>query len=119
VEVEAQGSAVAGFFSADLLDRRIRRLAGEDIAVRTHVTRRSIVGAALALSLVWSSGILAAHPMSAAERAHHGGHCHHRGEMALEHLFCAGISFDPAAGECPHDDREMTLHAQHDRSLRG
>lgn len=101
---EARGSAAVGFFRPDLLDRRIRRLAGEDTAVRTHVTRRSVIGAALALSLVWSSGILVAHPMSAAERADHGGHCHHRGETALEHLFCAGLSLDRTVGECPHGD---------------
>ena len=100
--LEIHASAGAGFFRPALIDRRIRRLAGEDTVVCTHVTRRSIVGAALALSLVWSSGILVAHPMSAAERAHHGGHCHHRGETALNHLFCVGLSLDRAAEDCPH-----------------
>ncbi len=104
---DMQQFAGVGFFRPDLFDRRIRRLAGEDTVVRTHVTRRSIVGAAMALSLVWSSGILAAHPMSASERAHHGGHCQHRGEAAFKHLFCVGFSPDRAEGNCPHGSAEL------------
>lgn len=95
-------AAVAGFFRQELVERRIRRLAGEDTAVRTHVTRRSVLAAALALSLVWSSGILVAHPLPAGVGAHDAGHCHHPGESAFAHLFCLG--FPPAAGvkHCPH-----------------
>lgn len=98
------GAVMVGFQRPDLLERRIRRLAGEDAVARTHVTRRSVFAAAVALSLVWSSGMLAAHPLSAADRAHQGGHCHHRGAWALAHLFCAGLG-QGAAGECPHQDR--------------
>lgn len=99
------GSGAVGFLRPDLLERRIRRLAGEDAHVRTHVTRRSLLTAALALSLVWSSGMLVAHPLSAAERAHVGRHCHHRGAWAIGHLFCAGPVRSGAADECPHANR--------------
>lgn len=102
---EAGAPTAVGFLRPDLLERRIRRLAGESAQVRSHVTRRSVVTAALALALVWASGILAAHPLSAAERAHAGGHCHHRGDWAVAHLFCGGHLLARADGACPHEAR--------------
>ncbi|MEO5579848.1 MAG: M56 family metallopeptidase, partial [Gemmatimonadaceae bacterium] len=54
--------AAVGFDSPDLLDRRIRRLASEDAPVTTHVTRRSLAGAGLALALVLLSGAVAGGP---------------------------------------------------------
>lgn len=54
-----------GFSSRDLLSRRVRRLAGEVPPVVTHVTRRSMLAAAAALTLVWTSGIIVAHPLVA------------------------------------------------------
>ncbi len=93
-----------GFQRHDLLERRIRRLAGEDIGVRSHVTRRSILGAAFALSLVWTSGAVMAHPLPA--EGHHAGgatHCQLKNEFALAHLFCLGFPFaDVANVDCPH-----------------
>ncbi|MGH7713010.1 MAG: M56 family metallopeptidase [Gemmatimonadaceae bacterium] len=93
-----------GFQRNELLERRIRRLAGEETPVRSHVTRRSIVSAGFALSLVWSSGVLMAHPMPNA--AHGTGvtpHCQHDGRFALEHLFCLGSPFSQSRHlECPH-----------------
>lgn len=86
----------------DLLERRIRRLAGQDIGPRSHVTRRSLAGAALALGLAWTSGVLMVHPMPA---AHHGetlAHCEHPDESAFAHLFCPGFSFVPRPAVCPH-----------------
>ena len=47
-----------GFQRADLVDRRIRRLAGEDAPVGTHLTGRSLAGAAAALATVWISGLV-------------------------------------------------------------
>lgn len=103
---EAGAPAAVGFLRPDLLERRIRRLAGENAQVRSHVTRRSVFTAALALSLVWASGILAAHPLSAAERAHVGGHCDHRGDWAVAHLFCGGRVLVRSDGACPHEARD-------------
>ena len=94
-------SGTVGFHNKpDLLDRRIRRLAGEDTPVRSHLTNWSIAGAALALALVVSSGTLAAAPLASAAGAHH---CRHRGETALAHLFCAGLhGATGGATHCPH-----------------
>lgn len=96
-----------GFQRHDLLERRIRRLAGEDIGVRSHVTRRSILTAALALSLVWTSGAVVAHPLPAQE--HHAAgaaHCEHEHEFPLAHLFCLGSPFTQSRdADCPHRGR--------------
>lgn len=93
-----------GFQRDALLDRRVRRLAGEETLVRSHVTRRSIVGAALALGLVWSSGVLMAHPLPNVTHATGvAPHCEHDGRFALEHLFCLGSPFAQFRHhECPH-----------------
>lgn len=93
-----------GFYRPDLLDRRIRRLAGEAPPVTSHVTRRSLVGAALALGLVWTSGVLMAHPLPS-ERHDVPTHCTHEGEWAVSHLFCLGAPFGPLMRECPHVGR--------------
>ena len=91
-----------GFDRPGLLERRIRRLAGEDTPVFSHVTRRSILGAALALALVWTSGVLMAHPLPSVAHPDHGRHCEHRHEFALTHLFCLGSPVAPLATDCPH-----------------
>jgi Zn-dependent protease with chaperone function len=95
-------AGAVGFERCDLLDRRIRRLAGEDTSVGSHLTRRSVAGAALVLILVASSGAFAA-PSGATPRTLQSAHCLHRGESALRHLFCAGVRRAPADGSrCPH-----------------
>ena len=93
-----------GFHRPDLLDRRIRRLAGEEPPVASHVTRSSIVGAALALGLVWASGVLMAHPLPS-ERPDVPTHCTHEGESAFSHLFCLGSPLGRLLRECPHTGR--------------
>lgn len=93
-----------GFHRDMLLERRVRRLAGEESPVRSHVTRRSIAAAACALLVVWLSGMVMAHPLPAS--GHSAGstpHCRHHEESALGHLFCLGSPFSRVAdGECPH-----------------
>ena len=91
-----------GFNRPDLLDRRVRRLVGEETPPRSHVTRRSIVGAFAALVLVWSSGVLMAHPMPANSSTVHERHCDHRHESALAHLFCLGSPLTSPPTHCPH-----------------
>jgi Zn-dependent protease with chaperone function len=90
------------FQQPDLLERRIRRLVGEETHPRSHVTRRSLVGAAAALALVWSSGILMAHPLPVTSTLAHERHCDHRHEPALAHLFCLGSPFATPPTHCPH-----------------
>lgn len=78
---------VSGFHGDRLLERRIRRLAGEAVEVRSHLTRGSLVAAACGLVLVWMSGLAVIHPLAtgAAEGARH---CEHRHESPVRHLFC-------------------------------
>lgn len=93
--------SVAGFYRRELLERRIRRLAGEAPPVASHLTRRSIAGAGLALALVWSSGMLMARPLPASAPGALERHCDHRHESALAHLFCRS-PFARASEPCPH-----------------
>jgi Zn-dependent protease with chaperone function len=96
--------SAVGFHRDDLLERRVRRLAGEEAPVRSHLTRRSIFGAAVALSLVWTSGVVMAHPLSShASHVVGGLHCQHHGESALKHLFCLGSPLSRTLlTACPH-----------------
>ncbi len=87
-----------------LLERRIRRLAGESAPVATRLTRRSLLGAALTLGLVWSSGVIVAHPMPGMAHAAAEAHCEHGNASAWSHLFCLRDAVPTATGavECPH-----------------
>lgn len=91
-----------GFQSADLLERRIRRLAGEDAVVGTHVSWRTLSGAAAALVVVWASGIIVLHPLPrAADGQLLSSHCDHRSILAIAHLLCRGDHLESA--RCPHE----------------
>ncbi|MEO5511495.1 MAG: M56 family metallopeptidase [Longimicrobiales bacterium] len=110
----AAPAAAVGFQRSDLLGRRVRRLAGERTTFGTHVTRRSLVGAAAMLLLVWVSGLIMASPLAGemdgrriivAARSttapQHSRHCVHKGMWAVGHLFCEGHA--RATGiTCPH-----------------
>ncbi len=112
------GSAVAfqpfgALQRVDVLERRIRRLAGEPVAAGTHVTRRSLGGAVATLSAVWLSGLVMAHPLPtesagpafAPSHAHAASHCRHEGVFALRHLFCLGQYGSGQGVPCPHAGR--------------
>ncbi|MDQ2768534.1 MAG: M56 family metallopeptidase [Gemmatimonadota bacterium] len=81
-------TAVA-FQNVDLLDRRIRRLAGEEARVGTHLTRRSLAYAGAALVLVWASGIMMMHPLpTAANLAQGEDHCERHCAPVVMQLLC-------------------------------
>ena len=95
----------------DLLERRVRRLAGEPAAVGTHVTRGSLGSAGAVLVAVWMSGLIMAHPLpgeglgaNSAFFHRHGqmSHCRHQGSFPLTHLFCLGHHPLPSGAHCPH-----------------
>ncbi len=86
-----------GFHRQDLLERRVRRLAGEEVAFGTHLTRRSVASATAALAAVWVSGLIMAHPLPAAHSPLE--HCTHHHTFALTHLFCQG---EVPSVPCPH-----------------
>jgi Zn-dependent protease with chaperone function len=87
---------------AGLLDRRIRRLAGENPAPASHLTRRSVAWAVLALTLVWGSGAIMAHPLPADDRSHDLAHCEHPSESSLAHLVCFPHALRIPGNVCPH-----------------
>ncbi len=99
----------AGFTRRDILERRIRRLAGEAPLVESHVTHRSIASAATALFLFWISGVVMVHPLQAQGRPsatpgalQEGANCATHTGPALLHLFCDGVSLGSISGHCPH-----------------
>ena len=92
-----------GFQRSDLLTRRIRRLAGEDALVGTHVSRRSIGAAAAALVAVWISGVMVLHPLpTPGDPTAPPSHCTHHGAWPVSHLFCRGFRAGSLPADCPH-----------------
>ena len=90
------------FAPGDLLDRRVRRLLGEDTAPVSHVTRRSVLGALAALVVVWMSMVSVIHPLPGAVSAE-SVHCEHHGGSPVTHLFCRdGSHASRHEGICPH-----------------
>ena len=79
--------AFVGFHRSGLLERRVRRLLGEDPVPGSHLTRRSLVGASVALVLMFMSGAVMAHPVAGPDPDAHPAHCQHDGP-AVTHLFC-------------------------------
>lgn len=100
-------AGTVGFQRADLLPRRIRRLAGEDAAVTSHTSTGSLVAAAIALVLAWSSGVMVLHPLRepGTHAAHGPAHCDHPDDSLLSHLFCRGwtLRLDDGGRPCPHE----------------
>ena len=100
--------AAIGFCHPSLLDRRVRRLVGEDVQVGTHVTRRSLSLAAMALGVAWVTGLLMVHPLPAGDMvAQADAHCEHEAESPLAHLFCRGSH----EGDCPHAKGAAPSHS--------
>ncbi|MBI3793050.1 MAG: M56 family metallopeptidase [Gemmatimonadetes bacterium] len=91
-----------GFERTDLLERRIRRLAGEEMAIGTHVSRCSIAAAASALFVVWLSGTIVLHPLPPSDTTHAlSTHCVHD-ESLFAHLFCRDTPPAGVGTDCPH-----------------
>lgn len=103
-------AATVGFQRADLLPRRIRRLAGEDAVATSHTSTRSLVAATAALLLTWSSGVMVLHPLSdpADHNSHAPAHCDHAHRLPITHLFCRGwtLGFSGTGLPCPHAETE-------------
>ncbi len=99
--------AVVGFLRPDLLERRVRRLVGEDFQPQGRLSGGSVFVAAIVLAVSTLSGIVDVHdlPNSAGHPASHQ-HCEHDGMFAAGHLFCrwgvAGPLLPAGAADCPH-----------------
>ena len=110
-----RASAIApGIQRRGLLERRVRRLVGERVPARTHLTRTSLAWAVAVLVLVWVSG-LSITPASASglsserDALHHGAeHCRHHHAPFFSHLFCPGVALETSAIRCAHSAGEMT-----------
>lgn len=89
-----------GLHHPDLLERRVRRLAGDDAPARSHVTRRSVLGAVGMLLLVWITGMVMAHPLPDPHTA--AAHCDHEDRPAWAHLLCARPQPAHTSAICPH-----------------
>ncbi len=98
---EGPQSAVVGFNNADLLERRVRRLAGQVVSPHSHVNRRSVLSAVGVLVVAWVTGVAVTHPLPEAASAHQ--HCHTHAGTVFSHLFCMGGR--PADADCPHGER--------------
>jgi Zn-dependent protease with chaperone function len=93
--------AGVAFQHVDLLERRVRRLAGEVVAPRSHLNRRSILGACAVLLVGWTTGALVTHPLPA-DMQSASTHCEHHTGGPLDHLFCLGLSLAERPADCPH-----------------
>lgn len=95
-----------GLHRDELLDRRVRRLAGEDARASTHLTLSSVAAGVLVLGSLWFTGVISLDPeTSPHEHDASGVHCAHDHGSALAHLFCVYSDSEPAnsAGSpCPH-----------------
>ncbi|MGV3707501.1 MAG: M56 family metallopeptidase [Gemmatimonas sp.] len=104
-----------GFQRADLLPRRIRRLAGEDAAVVSHISTSALVAAAAALLLTALSGVMVLHPLQGPNHSAASGpaHCNHPQTNPLTHLFCRGWTIRSTAGQeqCPHESALAAMSA--------
>lgn len=91
-----------GFNGRPLLERRVRRLLGEDAGPTSHLTWRSAVVAAFTLVLVLGSGAIVGHSVSAQEEPHLAEHCGDHEMPVTSHLFCLFDGNDHGAEDCPH-----------------
>ena len=105
--------AIAGFNHPDLLDRRIRRLVGEDTPLPSRVGRRSLVFASLALVLVLFSGVAAAEPSTLTASAVEDNHCNHHHGTLWSHLRCSARDCHEGSAHCHHGDRTLISTEPH------
>lgn len=82
----------------DLLDVRVRRLAGESPPLPSRITRRAFAGATAALAVVWLSGAVVAHPLHGPDAA--ASACLEHSGWAASHLFCT--HYVVGGKPCPH-----------------
>lgn len=96
-----------GFLRADLLERRVRRLVGQEYQPHGRLKGRSVLVAAVALSISSLSGIVDVHDLpTATGRATAHDHCAHDGVRATGHLFCRWdvprSAWLTGGADCPH-----------------
>lgn len=98
---------VVTFLRRDLLDRRVRRLVGEEYRPQGRLTGAAVFVAAIVLTVSTLSGVVDVHDLpSAPGHPLSHQHCEHDGMFAGGHLFCrwgsAGPLLSTGAVDCPH-----------------
>lgn len=91
----APPAPAVAFHDSELLERRVRRLAGEVVAPRNRLNRRALIGAAAMLTLIWLSGAAVLHPLPADAADRHAAYCGANGNTPAGHVLCSAI-FKPA-----------------------
>ena len=95
--------SIVPFQSFDLLERRVKRLAGLEPPIVTRVSRWSIAGAAMVLAAAWGSGVMVLHPLpGSAPGDAVDSHCMHHTGSPVTHFFCRGASWHWTDTPCPH-----------------
>ena len=94
------GASPAG----DLLEHRVRRLVGEEVAPRSHVTARCAAVGCTALLLALASSVAVVHPLPA-QGPESPSHCTHHQLWSATHLFCRG------GATSTHDHRDRVTNA--------
>ncbi len=89
------------FHNPDLLDRRIRRLAGENPPLPTRLSRTSLTLAGFAVALVLFSGLAAAQAPTT-DATHEENHCRHHHGSLWSHLWCTSGDCNDLRGHCDH-----------------
>lgn len=80
------GAGLLAAHAPDLLERRVRRLMGEQVPAGSRVRRSHLMTATLALGLFWTGLFPSVHPIGSA--GHGTAHCDHDGWSPLAHLIC-------------------------------
>ena len=101
------------FNNPDLLDRRIRRLAGEDTPLPTRVGRRSRVFASLASLLILFSGVAAAQPSAEHPSMTEDNHCNHHHGSLWSHLRCSERDCHGGSAHCDHGKEAVIATRAH------
>jgi len=113
-------AGAAGFSGYDLVEQRVRRLSGEVLPSRSHVTTRSLIAATAMLAAVVTSGVVVTHPLhpgahadlagSVPDGGGHRGQCRGHEEPVFFHLLCGGLPFGLGGVDCPHHDMSGMSH---------
>jgi Zn-dependent protease with chaperone function len=99
--------SVVGFLRHDLLERRVRRLVGEEYRPQSRLTGGSVFVATLVLTVSMLSGVVDVHdlPNAPGHPTSHR-HCEHDGMFAAGHLLCrwgvSGAVLPEGVADCPH-----------------
>lgn len=108
-----------GFADPDLVECRVRRLAGEPGARASHLSWKVVVWTLAIVAVSAGSGALMAHPLDAkvppsvsqqrshGEEKNAGPSCNHHRQAAILHLFCPGFHSVITNVECAHSSHRV------------